>query len=300
MTAPSLRALRWRTGGWPDRDGAAGSAREAAGRRKHSGKIPPAERRRWADEILAKGDGRITIHGLAWGRRKLGRMRKAYRHDSRDRSSAAGPDEYGRLLAQSLEPGPPQKPPAADWTVWAHIDRCKLWEAVVLTLDFEPTYLAPLEDGRGNLGIVPRRSIASMPLEAAIYLLPSDDVQNIQGRLRIALSQPNTVIQSLDHFFAPRTVDTDISLPDFGSSARTRSTQGSSAAVSSARRPYRGAFSRYNEMGIGTALEGLGAMRVRDTSSRRSLSLATWTLKMQRSFVWRSLKFAEHLTILTP
>lgn len=85
-----------------------------------------------------------------------------------------------------------------------------------MTLDFEPTYFAPLEDGRGGLGIVPRGAIERMPAEAAIHLLPPADVRNIQGRLRVALSQPDTVIKSLDHFLAPRTVNTTVSLPDFG------------------------------------------------------------------------------------
>ena len=94
------------------------------------GKIPPAERRSWAGEILAKGNGRITIDGLAWGRRKLRRM-KALVTTAETAHRPPAPDDYGRLLAQSFEPGPPQKPPTADWTVWAHIERCKLWEAEI-------------------------------------------------------------------------------------------------------------------------------------------------------------------------
>ena len=90
----------------------------------------------------------------------------------------------------------------------------------VVKLDGPVGALLPLEDGRGGLGIVPQRAVARMPLEAAIHLVPEEDFRNILGRLRVALSQPISVIKPLESFFFPLAADSVISLPEFGAWAK--------------------------------------------------------------------------------
>ena len=179
-----------------------------------AGKIPPARQAKVFDDLIAGCSGTLDRSSVDRFRQQVESMPALV---TTIPTKPLQPDEEIRnILAHDFDPGPPGKPPSADWDTWSHIAQCALWEAVILSLGFEPTYFVPIPDGQGALWIVPRRG-QQLPIDAALRLLPQDDTRAIHRRLRIALSQPSTVIKSTDHFLAPRSFESTISLPEFGS-----------------------------------------------------------------------------------
>ena len=178
-----------------------------------AGKIPPALQVKIFEDLIAACGGNLDRAAVDRFRTRVESMPVLVT------TTPTGPpqpdEEILRILAHDFDPGPPGKPPSADWDTWSHIAQCALWEAVVLSLGFEPIYFVPIPDGQGGLWIVPRRG-QQLPIDAALRLLPQDDTRAIHRRLRIALSQPATVIKSTDHFLAPRNFESTISLPAFG------------------------------------------------------------------------------------
>jgi hypothetical protein len=178
-----------------------------------AGKVPPAKQAKLLEDL-------ISACGGTFDRTSVDRFRKQV--ESMPVLVATTPtmppqpdEEILRILAHDFDPGPPGKPPSADWDTWSHVDQCPLWQAVVLSLGFEPTYFVPIPDGQGGLWILPHRG-QQLPIDDALRLIPQDDTRAILRRLRIALSQPSTVIRSTDHFLAPRNFESTISLPAFG------------------------------------------------------------------------------------
>ncbi|HXK19963.1 MAG TPA: hypothetical protein VNG33_19265 [Polyangiaceae bacterium] len=101
---------------------------------------------------------------------------------------------------------------------------CELWQAVVLSLGFDPGYFELWNDGAGNHYPLPPQASRVAPQVALHKLLPESDKKAIQGRLMVAASHLGTGFKTKQSgvFLPAISVRTDIDLLDFGSWAEKK------------------------------------------------------------------------------
>jgi hypothetical protein len=179
-------------------------------RGSQEGKIPPAQRNRWAREIMATGDGKLTVEALAWGEKRLDEMEPLVTVVGKEHRP---PSPFAGMM-DGLTP--------ANWEVWAEVDRCELWEAVVLTVDHEPTGFVIQPLSTGGLAIVPRSTMNVLPADMVIGEMPRDLMMKMHGRLKIALSNLDRSLKPLHALRTELDVQAGMSLPVFGTWAATK------------------------------------------------------------------------------
>lgn len=183
------------------------------------------------------GVGKLTPASVEWARQHLERMQEnRERLDQRalaetleipapdakrHREPTPGhvrlkPHELARELAawghiERTEPPPP------DWEIWSRMGDRELWEAVVLTLNFDPGYFLLYDDGAGNLTPLPHQANEVPPQVALHGLLPDKAQRDISGRLMVAAS--NLPGRSLIESLRPE-IRRPVNLSNFGSLAR--------------------------------------------------------------------------------
>ncbi len=155
------------------------------------------------------GMGKLTPESVDWARQHLERMQEGReRLDQialaettnppapdmkRYREPTPGhvrlkPNELARELA-AWGHVKPKEPPPPDWDIWGKVGDCELWQAVVLSLNFDPDYFALYDDGAGNLLPLPPEANELPPQVALHRLLPDKAKRDIEGRLKIAYSR---------------------------------------------------------------------------------------------------------------
>lgn len=134
------------------------------------------------DEVRKIGNGKVTSEGVDWLRKKIAAM---------------------PVLA---------RPTAANWRQWSHMGKCFLWQALALTMDFDPRNFSPRDDGsaRGALDIQTWTKISR------------DDREELGIRLEIVLSNLGEGISDLTPMSKGPRLMTTISLPAFGTWAATK------------------------------------------------------------------------------
>ena len=118
------------------------------------GKVPPASVQKLVDSALAATNGKLTEETIAWLEEHVANLPVLVNiQPAREPVPGYVPlsdEELGRALAGWPDLPPPKTPPPPDWAIWGHMASCELWQAVVLSLGFDPGYFELWNDGAGN------------------------------------------------------------------------------------------------------------------------------------------------------
>ena len=183
-----------------------------------AGKIPPARQAKVFEDLIVACGGTFDRTSVDRFRQQVESMPVLVNTEPSRPPSPQG--DIHKILAHEPQERHDARSPgpfAADWQLWAHIPESQVWEAVLLSLDIEPSGFSPRAENIGDIDatfILPRGAMY-LPIEDAVGLMPDIDVEEIHRRLKIAVSHLGKTLKSRDSFLGPYSAWTKINLAEF-------------------------------------------------------------------------------------
>jgi hypothetical protein len=113
----------------------------------------------------------------------------------------------------------PWRPAKANWGIAKQVNRCELWEAVVLSANFDPQSFHP-ENGRlGKHVLTLNQAVWAAP-EAGLHFMRDGERKRLRGLIGIAVSHIGDGIECLDPVPSGHPFRSTVRLREFGTWAR--------------------------------------------------------------------------------